>query len=244
VLKELPERVVEDIVFELSKTERKIYDAIKKEILAYISQLELSKVDWGTLNNTLVKLVRLRQCTGHLLLVGDTDESSKMSALMELLETLPKNTIVFTQFAKMANILHKNIKGSLLMTGDTKSQDRQFIVDKFNKAGQNTLVTTEVGGMGLNLQTASNIVNYDLPWSIAKFEQRIGRIERIGAEGDKITVFNLIAKDTVDELVKATLEGKMKTAEEMFGEIKKSFAHLSLSFLGVLFIGFFLGGYL
>ena len=42
------------------------------------------------------------------------------------------------------------------------------------------LLCTEVGGEGRNFQFAHHLVNYDLPWSPATVEQRIGRLDRIG----------------------------------------------------------------
>src|SRR5678816_3216807 len=46
--------------------------------------------------------------------------------------------------------------------------------------GPKILISTEVGGEGRNFQFAHHLVNYDLPWSPATVEQRIGRLDRIG----------------------------------------------------------------
>jgi len=48
------------------------------------------------------------------------------------------------------------------------------------------LVSTEVAAEGVDLQFSSLLINYDLPWNPARIEQRIGRIDRIGQEAEKI----------------------------------------------------------
>ncbi|MCY1017247.1 helicase-related protein [Pyxidicoccus sp. MSG2] len=58
-------------------------------------------------------------------------------------------------------------------------RDRQ--VARFrDPEGPKVLLCTEVGGEGRNFQFAHHLVHYDLPWSPATVEQRIGRLDRIG----------------------------------------------------------------
>ena len=59
--------------------------------------------------------------------------------------------------------------------------DRDRQVARFRDPdGPKVLICTEVGGEGRNFQFAHHLVNYDLPWSPATMEQRIGRLDRIG----------------------------------------------------------------
>jgi adenine-specific DNA-methyltransferase len=55
-------------------------------------------------------------------------------------------------------------------------------------------ISTEAGAKGLNLQFASTVVNYDLPWNPQRIEQRIGRCHRYGQQRD-VTVINFLAGD-------------------------------------------------
>ena len=63
------------------------------------------------------------------------------------------------------------------------------------------LLSSEVGSEGLDLQFASAMVNYDLPWNPMVVEQRIGRIHRIGQKAERIVVINLICEGTADERI-------------------------------------------
>ena len=69
---------------------------------------------------------------------------------------------------------------------------------------------------GLNLQAASYVINLDLPWSYAKYEQRIARAWRLG-QTNPVTVWNFLASGTVDEKVAEVLGRKMETADEFAG---------------------------
>ena len=65
--------------------------------------------------------------------------------------------------------------------GDLPLLERDRQVARFRDAeGPRVLLCTEVGGEGRNFQFAHHLVHYDLPWSPATVEQRIGRLDRIG----------------------------------------------------------------
>ena len=61
-------------------------------------------------------------------------------------------------------------------------------------------VSTDAGGLGLNLQAADAVVNLDLPWNPARLEQRIARVHRIGSKGT-VQELLLVTKDSVEERI-------------------------------------------
>ena len=79
------------------------------------------------------------------------------------------------------------------------------------------MIMTEAGAYGLNLQAASYVVHYDSPWSVAKLTQREDRAHRIG-QGKPVTVYNLIAKNTIDEYVIKVLHRKQKASVSILGD--------------------------
>ena len=58
-------------------------------------------------------------------------------------------------------------------------------------------LSTDAGGVGLNLQTASAVINMDLPWNPAVLEQRIGRVHRLG-QRRPVRVVNFISEATIE----------------------------------------------
>ena len=226
VLTELPDKMYETIYIEFSPTERKLYNAIKKEIL---TELKKDNVSAKHLNIVLVKMTKLRQAANSLELISDVQTSSKTFALKELLNDIMQNdskAIIFTEFKEMANILHRELSEyhPLLYTGDTGNEERNETVKKFNENEENLLlIMTSAGSFGLNLQRAKYVIHYDCPWSIAKIEQREGRVHRIN-QTNKVTIFNLIMSKSIDEYILKVLHKKQKMSRDLLGdseEIKK-----------------------
>src|SRR5205823_6101404 len=76
---------------------------------------------------------------------------------------------------------------------------RRGLVDRFREDTRcRAFLSTDAGGVGLNLQHASVVVNMDLPWNPAVLEQRIGRVHRLG-QTQPVTVVNFVAKGTIEE---------------------------------------------
>src|SRR5207253_8125275 len=67
--------------------------------------------------------------------------------------------------------------------------------------------STDAGGVGLNLQFASVVLNMDLPWNPAVLEQRIGRVHRLG-QRQPVRVVNFVAKGTIEEGMLSVLKFK------------------------------------
>jgi len=82
---------------------------------------------------------------------------------------------------------------------------KEKITDALKQGTIRYLICTDAASEGLNLQTASAIINYDLPWNPSKVEQRIGRIDRIGQREREIRVYNFLLKNSIDEKVYGAL---------------------------------------
>ena len=102
-------------------------------------------------------------------------------------------------------------------TGPTKTQ----VVEAFAEPdGPSILLSSEVGGEGLDLQFSRVVVNYDLPWNPMRVEQRIGRLDRIGQEADKILVWNLLHEGTIDERLYTRLYEKLDLCRRALGDFE------------------------
>jgi SNF2 family DNA or RNA helicase len=221
VFTQFPPKTINDIVFDLSEEERKLYDDIRNLIWEELESLTINK---GTLQQVLVKMLRLKQATDHPALISDLQKSSKLEALRGLIKEIIENddkVIVFSQFAEMAKRIHDDMPQSLLIYGDVPAEKRQQIVNLFqNEPFYKVLVMTEAGAYGLNLQAASYVIHYDSPWSVAKLMQREDRAHRIG-QTKPVTVYNLIARQTIDEYVLKKLHKKQKLAVELLQDVER-----------------------
>jgi superfamily II DNA/RNA helicase/HKD family nuclease len=87
----------------------------------------------------------------------------------------------------------------------------------------NILITTDVLAEGINLHRSNIIVNYDLPWNPTRVLQRVGRVNRLGTEHDKIFVFNIFPTSQSDEHLglEANIKGKIQAFHNTLGEDAK-----------------------
>ena len=98
----------------------------------------------------------------------------------------------------------------------TKEQLTQALADR----GISILLCTDAASEGLNLQTASTLVNYDLPWNPMRVEQRIGRIDRLNQASKTLSIQNYVMSDTVEEQVHDVLMERIKVFEGSVGELQ------------------------
>ena len=77
------------------------------------------------------------------------------------------------------------------------------MVAGFQRGDLDVLVCTSSGERGLNLQQATTIVHYDLPWTPKGVIQRTGRAMRIKSQNSKVTVVFPLMEGTIEERVAA-----------------------------------------
>ena len=83
-----------------------------------------------------------------------------------------------------------------------------------------SLVSTEAGSEGINLQIANVLVNYDLPWNPMIVEQRIGRVQRLGGEHANVGIFNITLRGTFEEYIVGRLMEKLQMASHAIGDVE------------------------
>lgn len=105
--------------------------------------------------------------------------------------------------------------------GGMSAQEKYSTIDGFsNPTGPNILISSEVGSEGIDLQFCHIIINYDLPWNPMRLEQRIGRIDRIGQKSDKIYIYNIACKDTIEDRVLMRLYERIHIFKESIGDLE------------------------
>ena len=86
-------------------------------------------------------------------------------------------------------------------TGTWEDVTKAQIKEQFRNRQLTVLIGTDSMSEGLNLQTSGRLINYDMPWNLMRVEQRIGRVDRIGATYLNIQVSNYFYADTVEQRV-------------------------------------------
>ena len=82
------------------------------------------------------------------------------------------------------------------------------------------LIHPASAGHGLNIQSGGHIlVWFGLTWSLELYQQTNARLWRQGQK-EVVTIYHIVAKDTVDEDVLAALEEKDHTQERLIAAVK------------------------
>lgn len=196
---QLPPKVYNDVVFELSASERDIYRQLLGDFDTWLAERGDSPSD----ANVLTQMLRLQQHTSSPnLLDVDGERGSKFSLLRDIVSEWEGQVLVFTRFSEMADRLRLwlELPRDAIIKGEVSSaQERLRRITEFNAGmlGQ-TLVSTDAGAHGLNITSADLIIHYDMLWNPAKLRQREDRLHRIGQQRT-VNVLRLLADQTIDQ---------------------------------------------
>lgn len=161
---------------------------------------------------------------------------SKYVELVEFLKAeLRKNPqekfVLFAYFRGTLTYLQDRLKNdglsaALVMGGMGDLKDE--ILERFKiDSGLNILLTSEVSSEGIDLQFCRYIINYDLPWNPMRVEQRIGRLDRLGQNAEKIFIINFSLVDTIEEQILERLYERIKIFEESIGDLEQILGEVS-----------------
>ena len=226
VLDDLPPKTEVTRLVELGEKERAGYEACRLKAIEDVASAEKKR----KLAMLLTGLTRLRRyCCNPSLVTGGRHASAKLEALAELMEELRDGghrALVFSQFTDYLDIVKKMVEGKgwtlQYLDGSTPLKERGRRVDAFqNGEGDFFLISLKAGGTGLNLTAADYVIILDPWWNPAVENQAADRAHRIG-QRRPVTIYRLIAKDTVEEKVMALHNEKRILAEDMLSDTGSS----------------------
>jgi len=217
VLKELPERLDKHLFVPMTPQQMNYHEENKEIVAKIVAKWRkfkfLSESDQRRL---MIALQNMRMsCDSTYLLDHETDYGVKADELATLLEEMLEQpgvkVVIFSQWLAMHELLVRRIQKRwehVMFHGGVPGPRRKGLVDRFREDdGCRVFLSTDAGGVGLNLQRASVVVNMDLPWNPAVLEQRIGRVHRLG-QGRPVRVVNFVAQGTIEEGMLSILKFK------------------------------------
>ncbi|MDT0456736.1 helicase-related protein [Streptomyces sp. DSM 41527] len=134
-----------------------------------------------------------------------------------------EQAVVFTEYADSAEWIARRLQAqgytAQLYSGRQGKAERDETRKAFMRAEFQIIVTTDAGNEGIDLQAAHVLVNYDIPWSLVRLEQRMGRIHRVGQQRD-VYLYNLVATDTREgATLLRLLDNFVTAANELRGQM-------------------------
>jgi SNF2 family DNA or RNA helicase len=250
-------REVHTNVFEPSRDERALYDAVTDHVRSHYSSQDARHLVLFTLQKEVVSspyavagtvdrwlrdkkkvLSSAERASLNKIqsIVGDIDQTTKQRRLEHVIETVQDRLetarlVVFTQFRPTQDAIADSVEQLQLpvhiVNGDLSSSAKEQKVADFKKEG-GVMVATDSISEGRNMQFCNVLVNYDLPWNPMKVEQRIGRVDRIGQERE-VHVFNMALEGTIEEHVLDKLFGKINLFNQSIGGLRDILSRMEQS---------------
>jgi len=240
---ELPEKTETTIHSSMSTKEREIYnnwkEFYKNEIKTTIREKGVGKSKMKILEG----LTKLRQVCLHPKMVDSkyVGGSAKFNLLMMEIEKViaeGHKVLVFSSFVKMLTIVKEEFESRGLKYSylDGKTKDREKVVAGFqdSKDPQSFLISIKAGGLGLNLTGADYVFIIDPWWNPAVEMQAMDRAHRLGQK-EKVFVYKMIAKDTIEEKILDLQKSKKKLVKDLIIEEKSLMKDINIKDIESLF---------
>jgi superfamily II DNA or RNA helicase len=208
VLLQLPERIDKNFFVPMTPQQLHHHEENRELVARLASKWRryhfLSESDQRKL---MIALQRMRMaCDSTYLVDHQTRDGQKIDELMVLLDEILENpaekVVIFSQWQRMHELVAEALEARGVryeyLHGGVPSGERGALVQRFREEpAVRVFLSTDAGGVGLNLQMAATVVNLDLPWNPAVLEQRIARVHRLGQQ-KAVAVINFVAEGTIE----------------------------------------------
>jgi ATP-dependent RNA helicase DeaD len=123
----------------------------------------------------------------------EVPSGKKLEALARVLDMeTPGPTIVFCRTRKETDELAEALRlrgySADGLHGEMVQAERDRVMRRFREGLSDLLIATDVAARGLDIETVTHVINYDIPWDVEQYIHRIGRTGRAGRAGDAITL--------------------------------------------------------
>jgi SNF2 family DNA or RNA helicase len=220
---DLPPKVYERLIVEMSPEQKRVYTDLKNKFLAEYDGKEL------TVLNKLTLIGRLQQITGGFFPYSDEinnteikpfSNNPKLNRLKQDIEEAGDEVlIIWARFVAELHTIHSNLitafpnKTIRLYYGKTAKEERKCIIDEFKNGNVHILIANpRTAGIGLNLQRSRFQYFYSNSHSLEDRLQAEDRSHRIGST-QTVLYKDIIMKDTIDESVHRVLSRKKNLLE-------------------------------
>ena len=219
---ELPGRTTKTFFVPMTETQLEAYDGyafLARRLAAVGAKRPLTPEEFKMLQGHLACMRMI--CDTPYILDGKRHECPKMEELErllpELLDDPERKIIVFSEWVRMLELVRDYAVDAGIEfawhTGSVPQPRRRAEIKRFREdPGCRLFLSSESGGVGLNLQAADTVVSMDQPWNPARLEQRIARAWR-KHQTRPVNVINFVSEDTIEHRMLGLLDAKRTLAE-------------------------------
>tara|TARA_R100000231_G_scaffold17995_2_gene18466 strand:- start:363 stop:1769 length:1407 start_codon:yes stop_codon:yes gene_type:complete len=221
---DLPPKMYVQRHVELPEEQRKAYEQLKASALIVLKNDEVSY------NNKLTELLKLQQVANGFVKTNDGKivdfkSNAKLKELMSILEESEDKCIIWANYVHNIEMIKKKLeetygKDSVVsIYGKDSVEVRNDSVEKFqhNDRCRFLVGNPTVGGYGLTLTAARYVIYFSNSYNLEVRQQSEDRAHRYG-QTSQVTYIDLIATDTIDEMVLHNLDNKIELSAKTLGE--------------------------
>ncbi|MCY3412609.1 MAG: DEAD/DEAH box helicase [Candidatus Heimdallarchaeota archaeon] len=227
---DLPDKNEVKVRCSLSKTQIGMYTATVNSLQSSLYEYKQHhdpKAIIGRSSHIFSTIIKLKQICDHPFSLKELynpksvkpQESHKITFMLEILKKIREKgekVLIYTQYINVGKIIQKAIVDAFniippFYSGQMSSAKREKVRKEFTDDPDKwiLILSLKSGGVGLNLQAASNVIHFDRWYNPAIENQATDRAYRYGQDKE-VTVYKLIAKGTIEERIDEILEDKMQ----------------------------------
>ncbi len=219
---ELPDRTDRTLFVPMSSLQADFYAQHERIVSMLLNRAKKRPLKKEELDQLQRELAMMRmECDTPYILDPEHKVCPKLGEIESLLEEVLSDAdvkvVVFSEWIRMLELIREHCEeqdiGTVWHTGSVPQQKRRAEINRFKSdPDARVFLSSDSGGVGLNLQNASVVINCDLPWNPAKLEQRIARVWR-KHQKRPVTVVKLVSEDTIEHRMIETLANKQGLAD-------------------------------
>ncbi|MCK9205000.1 MAG: DEAD/DEAH box helicase [Bacteroidales bacterium] len=222
VLDQLPERMDKVLLMDVTPEQSRLHDEFANGAARIVAKWRaLGHLSEQDRQRLLILLNQMRMvCNSTYLIDQQSRNDTKIEEVLNIIEEImnegEEKLVIFSQWERMTRLVARELEargiGFEYLHGGIPGSERGKLFENFTmKANSRVFLSTDAGGVGLNLQAGSVIVNLDIPWNPAILEQRIGRVHRLGQK-HSVTVINMVSAGTIEHRMLDLLKFKSSMA--------------------------------
>lgn len=207
----------------------------KWERQGWLSEIDLRRITCCIQNMRML-------CDSTFLFDKETHHSPKLEEFREIIRELvleeDRKVVVFSEYERMTHLAGQELDrlgiGFVSLHGAVPARKRGTLINQFRQdPACKVFLSTDAGGVGLNLQAASAVINFEPPWNPARLEQRIGRVHRLGQQ-HPVQVIHFLTSGSIEERVWETLRLKKSLFAGVFDSAASEISFAALGKRSVL----------
>ena len=227
VREQLPDKIVQRLDVAMTDKQRELHDSAMNAAGRLAQIARTRPLTPSEQNRLLAALQQARMaCNAAGLIDKETQGAPKLDELADILTEVCLQSglkaVVFSQWERMTQLVEARLKrmglGSVRLHGGVPTAKRGELMDRFrDDDAVQVFLSTDAGGVGLNLQSGAVLINLDVPWNPAVLEQRNARIHRLG-QTRTVQIITMVAADSYEEQVFALVRNKKNLFDNVVGE--------------------------